>query len=249
MAPRNPKDSTETNGNVHPGEKGKGKAEIPRISSNSSLRELPPDALDAAVAAVGKISKILYFVQGYHSEISDVEGIYGLGIRLQARIDELETSLTDHAFRKDQEMARLQDENDKYQAKARHFERKREELEQEQESIDDTLKAMQSKMDTQKEKEINEAKQAFTDKYKSRIKQIKEDLEKKIQVLEIDKAGLKDAVKRLEQEKVQGQEDLNELKESLELDKRSSQSYILRLESQLRQINAALTVSAQTPEF
>ena len=205
--------------------------------------------MDVAVAAVGKISKILYFVQGFHSEISDIEGIYGLGIRQQARIDELETTLTDLAFRKDQEMARLQNENDKHQAKARQFEREREELEQEQASMDDTLHAMQSKMDTQKEKEIDEAKQAFTDKFKTRVKQIKEELEKKIQVLETDKAGLKDAVKKLEEEKVQEQKNLNQQKESLELDKRSSQSYIIRLESQLRQINAALTVSAQAPEF
>lgn len=249
MAPRDSKDSNETNGNVHPGEKDKGKAKIPRISSNGSLPELPPEAMDVAVAAVGKISKILYFVQGYYEEISDVEGIYGHGIRQQARIDELETTLTYLAFQKDQEMARLQDENDKYQAKARQFERERAELEREQASVDDMLNAMQSKMDNQKEKEIDEAKQAFMDKFKIRVKQIKEELEKKIQALETDKAGLKDAVKKLEEEKLQDQEHLNQQKESFELDKRSSQSYIMRLESQLCQINAALTVSAQTPEF
>lgn len=138
--------------------------------------------------------------------------------------------------------------NKTYRVKARQFEREREELEQKQASIDDTLKAMQSKMKTQKEMEINEAKQAFTDKFKTTVKQIKKELEKKIQALETDKAGLKNAVKKLEEEKVQAQEILKQQKEGLELDKRSSQSYIMRLELELCQINAASTVSAQTPE-
>lgn len=146
-------------------------------------------------------------------------------------------------------MARLRDQNDAYQAEARRFERERGELEREQASIDDTLKTMQSKLETQKEMEINEAKQGFSDKFKTRVKQIREEHEKKILALETDKAGLKNAVKKLEQEKIQAQEDLNHEKESLELDKRSSQSYIMCLESEIHQINAASAVSAQTPEF
>ena len=109
--------------------------------------------MDAGIAAVRQISKILHFVYGYHEEISDAESIYGLGIRQQARIDELNTTVNDLMFRKDQEMTRLRHENDTYQASARQFECEREKLKQEQASMDNTRKAMQSDMERQKEKE------------------------------------------------------------------------------------------------
>ena len=249
MGPRDSKDLTETNGNVHPVGKSKGRAKISRASSNASFGDLPSEAMDAGIAAVRQISKILHFVHGYHEEISDAESIYGLGIRQQTQIDELNTTVNDLMFRKDQEMTRLRTENDAYQASARQFEREREKLKQEQASMDDTRKAMQSKMKRQKEMEINEAKQEFSDKFKTKAKQIREELEKKIQDLETDKDGLKDAIKKLEEKNTQAQQDLNQQKESLELDKRSSQSHIMRLEAELHQINAAFTVSPQTPEF
>ena len=248
MAPRDSRDSTEANGNVHPAGKGKGKAKISRNPSNASLGDLTPEAVETGRAAVRQISKILHFVQGYHEEISDVESIYGLGIRQQAQIHELETTVANIAFQRDQEMTKLRDENDAYQANARQFQRAKEELEQEIASMDNTRKAMQSEMERQKEMEINEAKQVFSDKLKIRAKQITEELEKKIQALETDKCGLKDFVKKLEEKNIEAQKGLQRQKESLELDKRSSQSHIMRLESELRQINAASTVSPQTPE-
>ena len=205
--------------------------------------------MDAGIAAVHQIYKILHFAHSYHEEISDVEGIYGLGVRQQAQIDELNTTVNDLMFRKDQEMTRLQDENDTYQASARQFELEREKLKLDQASMDDTRKTMQSKMKRQKEMEINEAKQEFSDKVKTKVKQVREELEKKIQDLETDKDGLKDAIKKLKEKNTQAQENLNQQKESLELDKRSSQSHIIRLEAELHQINAAFTVSLQTPEF
>ena len=250
MAPRDSKESTEVDGNIHPGDRGKGKkARNPRTSSNSSLPDLPPEGVDAAIAAVGKIGKILYFVQGFHEEISTVEGIYGLGIRQQARINELETTITDLVFRKDYEMTRLRDENDLYRAEARQLERERKTLEQEQAGVDDTIKAMQSKMEAQKDIEIGEAKQGFSDKLKTRVKQIREEHEKKIQAMETDNAGLKDTIKKIEEEKKQAQERLKEQKKSFEVDKRSSQSHIMRLESELQQISAVSMVSPQTREF
>ena len=250
MAPRDSKESTEINGSIHPGEKGKGKeAKNPRTASNSSLLDLPPEGVDTAIAAVGKIGKILYFVQGFHEEISTVEGIYGLGIRQEAQIKELETTITDLAFRKDYEMTRLQDENDLYRAEARQLERLKKELEQEQAGMDDTLKAFQSKMEAQKDIEIGETKQGFSDKLKTRVKQMKEEYEKKIQALETDNAGLKDTIKKLEEEKKQAQEKLKEQKKSVEVDKRSSRSHIMRLESELQQISAVSRVSPQSHEF
>lgn len=90
------------------------------------------------------------FRAGYHEEIGDVEGIYGLGIRQQAQIDVLETTVTNLAFRKDQEMAKLQDENDAYQANVRQFMLEREELERQRASMDDTRTVMQSKMEKQR---------------------------------------------------------------------------------------------------
>lgn len=249
MGPRDSRDLTETNGNVHPAGNGKRRAKISRTSSNASFGDLPSEAMDAGIAAVRQISKILHFVHGYHEEISDVESIYGLGIRQQAHIDELNATVNDLMFRKDQEMTRLRDENDAYRASARQFELEREKLKQDQASMDDTRKAMQSKMKRQKEMEINEAKQEFSDKVKTKVKQVREELEKKIQDLETDKDGLKDAIKKLKEKNTQAQEDLNQQKESLELDKRSSQSHIIRLEAELHQINAAFTVSPQTPEF
>ncbi|KAL8689490.1 MAG: hypothetical protein Q9218_004851 [Villophora microphyllina] len=249
MGPRDSRDSSETNGNVHPAGKGKGKAKISRTSSNASLGDLTPEAVDTGIAAVRQIAKILRFAQSYHEEIGDVEGIYGLGIRQQARIDELETTVTNLAFRKNQEMARLRDENDAYQANARQFILEREELERQQASMDDARKAMQSKMERQKEMEINRAKQEFSDQSLTRVKQIREELEKKIHALETQNDGLKDTIKKLEEKNIQAKKDLKKQKESLELDKRSSQSHIMRLESELNQINAASAVSPQTPEF
>ena len=249
MGPRDSRDSTETNGNVHPAGKGKGKAKISRTPSNASLGDLTPESVEAGIAAVRQISKILHFVQGYHEEISDVESIYSLGIRQQTKIEELEAKVTDLIFRKDREMEKLRDENDAFQANAREFMREREELEREQASMDEARKLMQLEIAKQKEMEINEAKQEFSDKSKTRVKKIKEELEKKIQALERDNDRLKDAMKKLEEENIQAQEDLNQQKESLELDKRSSQSHIKRLESELLQINATSTVSPKTPEF
>lgn len=249
MGPRESRDSTETTGNVHPAGKGKGKAKISRTSSNASVGDLTPEAVDAGIAAVRQISKIFHFMQSYHEEISDVESVYGLGIRQQAQINDLETTMTNLAFGKDQVMAKLRDENDAYQANARKFEREREELKREQASMDDTRKALQSKMERQKEMEINEAKREFEDKFKTRTKQIREELEKKIQALQTDKDELKDTVKKLEEKNIQAREDLIRQKEGLELDKRTSQSHIMRLESELNQINAASTVLPQTPGF
>lgn len=248
MGPRDSRDSTETNGNVHPTGKGKGRTKISRTSSNASL-DLASDAVDAGITAVRQISKILQFAQCYHEEISDVESIYGLDIRQQARIDELNTTVNDLVFRRDEEMTRLRNENDVYQDSIRQSEREREKLKEEQANMDDMRKAMQLKMKRQKEIEVDEAKQEFSDKLKTRVKQVREELEKKIQDLKTDKDGLKDAIRKLEERNIQAQKDMNQQKESLELDKRSSQSHIMRLEAELQQIKAAFTVSPQTPEF
>ena len=249
MGPRDSRDLTETNGKDQPVGKGKGRAKISRASSNASFGDLPSEAVDAGIVAVRQISKILRFAHGYHEEISDVESIYGLGIRQEAKIDELNTTVNDLMFRKDQEMIRLQKENDAYQASACQFEREKETLRKEQASVDDTRKAMQSEMKRQKETEISEAKQEISDKFKTRVKQIRKELEKRIEDLETDKNGLEKAMKKVEEKNAQTQQNLNQQKEGLELDKRSSQSHIVRLEAQLHEINAALTVSPQTPEY
>ena len=249
MGPRDSRDLTETNGKDHAVGKGKGRENIYRAASNASFGDLPPEAVDEGIVAVRQISKILRFANGYREEISDVESIYGLCIGQEAKIDELNTIVNDLMFRKDEEMKRLQHENDAYHARACQIQRERETLEKEQASMDDTRKAMHSKMKRQKEKEISEAKQGISDKFKTQIKQIREELEKKIRDLEMDKDGLKDALKKLEAEMAQTQRNLNQQNAGLELDKRSSQSHIIRLEAELRQINAALTVSPQTPEY
>ena len=125
----------------------------------------------------------------------------------------------------------------------------REELESQRAGMDDARKAMQSKMERQKQMEINKAKQELSDQSKTRAKKIREELEKKIQALETENDGLKDTTKKLEEKNIQAKTDLKKQKESFELDKRSSQSHIMRLESELNQINAASMVSPQTPEF
>lgn len=249
MGPRDSRDSTEANRNVHPAGKGKGKAKISRTSSNASLGDLTQDDVETGIAAVRQIAKILHFTKVYHEEIVDVEGIYSLGIRQQTRIDELETTVTNLVFRKDQEMAKLRDENDAYQANADKFMLEREELERQQASTDDERKAMQSSMERQKETEITRARQEFSDQSNSKVKQIREGLEKKIQALEMEKDGSKDTIKKLEEKNIQAKKDLKKQKESFEIDKRSSQSHIMHLESELNRINAASTVSPQTPDF
>lgn len=248
MGPRDTRDSTETK-NVHPAGKGKEKAKISRASSNASLGDLTPEVVDTGIAAVRQITKILRFAQIYHEEIGDVEGIYGLEIRQQARIDDLETTVTNLAFGKDQEMAKLQNENEAYKANVRQFLLDKEELERQRASIDDTRTAIQSKIEKQKEMEINRAKQEFSIQSSSRVKQIKEELENKIQALEDEKVGFKSTTKKLEEKNVQAKKDLKKQKESFELDKRTCQSHIMRLESELNNINAASTVLPQTPEF
>ena len=249
MGPRDSRDSTETNGNVHPAGRGNLKAKVPRTSSNASLGELTPEAMDTGIAAVKQLTRIFHFLQSYQEEISDVEKVWGIGTRQQAQINDLEATVKTLAFGKDQEMAKLRDENERYEADARKFEQEREQLEREQANMDGARKAFQSGMERQKETEINDAKQKFSDKLKTKIKQIKEEFEKKMQALQTDKDELKDAIKKLEEEKIHAQEDLNRQKAGLEIDKRSCQSHIMRLESEIREINAASTVSPQTPGF
>jgi len=249
MAPKDSRGSTETNGNIHPAGKGKAAATIPRISSNDSLRDLTPEAVDKGIAAVREISRILSFAQTYHNEIGVIESVYGLAISQQVQIKELDTTVNELIFRKDQEMTKLQDKNNAYQADADQFEREREELKREQATMDATQKAMQSEVKKQKEKEISKAKQEFSDRFNTKANQIKEELEKKIQALKTDNDRLKDTIKTLEEKNIQAQEGLNQQKESLELDKRSFQSHIRRLEAELDQMNAASTVSPQTPDF
>lgn len=249
MGPKDSRDSAETNGNVHPGGKGKGKAKGSRTPSIPSLQDLTPEAIDNGLEALRRISGVLCFVQGYGAEISNVEGVYEHCLNQQARIDKLDTIVAELTFRKDQEMERLRDETKTYQANARQVEWEKKELDREQASLEDRRKAMQSELERQKEKEISETKQEFSDKYKTRVKQMREEFEKKIQALEMDNGGLKDDIKELEERNKQALEDLNQQKERLELDKRSSQSHIIRLESELHQINAASTASPQTPEF
>ena len=78
--------------------------------------------MDTATVAVHHIHKIFRLLQECGGEISQVEDIYGLSIRQQARNDKLETALNDLMFLKDQDMERLRDENDFYKANACQFE-------------------------------------------------------------------------------------------------------------------------------
>ncbi|KAI4259877.1 MAG: hypothetical protein LQ352_000527 [Teloschistes flavicans] len=239
MGPKTPRDLTESSGNARPAGKGKGQATISRTPSNASLGDLTPEAVDSGIAAVRQIVKILRFAQSYHEEISDVEGIYGLYIRQQARIDELDTTLANLAFRKTQEMAKLQDENDTYQAKACQFTREREDLKRQRAGLDDARNIMQSKMEKTKEMEINKVKQEISDQSDIRVKQIREELEKKIKALEAQNDGLKITIGKLEEKNIQTKKDLKKQKEDSGLEKRSFQSHLMHLESDLLQINAA----------
>lgn len=249
MASRESKDSTIANGNVHSTGKTKGKPKISRNSSNTSLGNLAPEAVDAGIAAVRQIAKILSFVQGYDEEISDVESVYGIGIRQQAQIDELQTTINNLAFRKNEEMVKLQDENNACRANARQHMIKREKLEQEQASMNEAREAMQLKMESQKNMEIKEAEKRFSDQSKSSIKHFKEEHEKQIQVLNTDRDALRVANKELEEKHTQVKKDSKKQKEISDIDKRSCQSHIMHLESKLDQINAASKISPQTPEF
>lgn len=249
MGPRDSRDSIENNGNVQPAGKSKGKAKISRASSIDSLCDLTPEAVDKGIASMREMCRILSFAQTYCNEMTVVESIHGLNISQNERIKELETIVDELTFRKDQEMERLGNENEAYRTKAHQLERERENLEREQATMNHTRQAMQSDMQKQKEKGIDKAKQEFSDKFETRAKQIREELEKKITALERDKDGLKDAIKELKENDVQAQNDLIQQKDSLELDKRSCQSHIVHLESELRYINAASIVSPQTSEF
>lgn len=251
MGPRDSRESNDANGNTQHAEenKGRAKAKVSKTSSEINLLNLTPDAIDKGVDAVSRLSKILVFMQTYGDEIDNVEAIYSLHVRQQTRIDELGKVVDELSVRKDKEMRKLQDENETYRAGVRQFEREREELEQEQAAMDDIRNAMRINLEKQKEQEMKEAKQDFLKKYEARVKQAKDEAEKAIQPLKTERDGLKTAIKTLEEKNLQTLKALKKQNETLELDKRSSQSHLKHLESQLEQINAASTVSPQTPDF
>ena len=251
MGPRDSRGSADTNGNGHGHSAGKGKAArtISRTSSNDSLRDLTPEAVDKGIAAMREICRILSFAQTYHNEIDVIESIHGLNMSQKDRIEELETMVDKLTFRKDREMERLQDENDAYQANVHQLEREREELEREQATMNETRQAMQSNMERQKEKGINDAKQEFSDKHKTKIRQMREEFEKRMKAVEMERDGLKDDIKKLEEKNIQAQKDMNQQKKDFELEKRSFQSHIVRVESELHSINATSIMSPQPPKI
>ena len=253
MGPRDSRGSADTNGNGnghgHSAGNGKAARTISRISSNDSLRDLTPEAVDKGIAAMREICRMLSFAQAYHNEIDVIESIHGLNMKQKDRIEELEAMVDHLMFRKDREMERLRDENKEYQNNAHQLKREREELEREQAAMNETRREMQSDMERQKEKGIKEARQEFSDKYKTKMKQMREEFEKKIKAVEIERDGLKDNLKELEEKKIKVQKDVNQQKRDSEIEKRSFQSHIMRLESELHYINAASIVAPQTPEF
>ena len=244
-----PKDSTERNGIAHSNGRDKPKAKTTRSLSSTSLRDLTQEDIDVGIDAVRHVSKILCFMQVYQEEIDNVERVYGVGIHQQARIDELETMVTDLTIRKDQEMARLLDENESYKSDIHQLKLDREKLETEKASMDDTRTAMRLEMQRQKAEEIEDAKKQLSEKATAKIKRTREELEKKIETLETKNNGLQGAVKTLEEKNRQCQKNFDEQKESFEIEKRSFQSYIRSVESELSQIKALSTVSVQTPQF
>ena len=145
-----PRDSTERNGNTHSNGRGKLKAKTTRSLFSTSLQDLTQEDIDVGIDAVRHVFKILCFMQAYQEEIDNVDMVYDVGINQQARIDELETMMTDLTVRKDQEMARLLDENDSYKADVHQLEWDREKLETEKASMDDTRMAIHSDMQRQK---------------------------------------------------------------------------------------------------
>ena len=249
MGPRDSRGSADTNGHGHSAGKAKAARTMSRISSNDSLRDLTPEAVDKGIAAMREMCRMLSFAQAYHNEIDVVESIHGLNMNQKDQIEELETMVDHLIFRKDREMERLRDENKEYQTNAHQLKREREELEREQAAMNETRQAMQSDMERQKEKGINEARQEFSDENKIKMKQMREDFEKKIKAVEMERDGLKGNLKELEEKKIKAQKDMNQQKKDFEIEKRSFQSHIMRLESELHCINAASIVAPQTPEF
>jgi len=157
MGPRDTKDSM--NSNFNSAGKGKEKTTSSSNLSNSSLGGLTQDDVNASISATRQISKILYFVNAYNTEISEVNKVYGLNVRQQEQIEGLQKELEDIILRKDHEMVRLQEENDEYYANTGRFERERAELKREQATMDDRRTAMEVEMQRRKEKEISEMKQ------------------------------------------------------------------------------------------
>ena len=253
MGPRDSREPNEANGNTQHAEKDKGKAKakakVSKTSSEISLLNLTPDAIDKGVDAVKRLSKILVFMQAYGDEMDDVEAIYGHRVRQQTRVDELNKVVDELSVRRNEEMRRLQDENEAYRANLLQFEHERKELKQEQATMKDIQNAMQVSLEKQKKQEIKQAELEFSKRYEARVRQAKEDAEKDIQPLKTERDGLESAIKALEERNVQALKALKEQNEALKVDKRSSQSHIKHLESQLEQINAASTVSSQTSDF
>ena len=249
MGPKDKKDSTETNGNVYSAGKGREKTRRSSNPSNASFGALTQEDVDASISAARQMSRIFGFMQTCHAEISDIDKVHGLNMSQQEHIRGLERTLDEVILRKEHEMVRLQEENYEHRANAGRVEREREELERGQATLDDRHRAMEAEMQRQKDKEINELKQQFLEKSKAKVKQKREEFERKTQSLEIDKNGLEDTIKILEKKNIEAKERSDQQKENFELDKRSSQSHIKRLESELRQMNAFSMVSPQAPEF
>ena len=249
MGPKDSKGSADTNGNGHSAGKGKAATTIPRTSSNDSLRDLTPEAVDKGIAAMREICRILSFAQTYHNEIGVVQSIYGLNMSQEKQIEELNTMVNKLTFQKDKEMDRLRDENEVYQANACQLDQERKELEREQAAMNKTRQAMQLDMERQKEKGINDAKQEVLDKNKTKSKQMREEFEKRMKAVEMERDGLKDDIKKLKEKNIQAQKDMNQQKKDFELEKRSFQSHIVSVESELHSINAASIMSPQPPKI
>lgn len=249
MAPRNIKDSAETNMNGNTGGKGKGKEERSMNSSTASLPHLTAETLDKGVEAVRRMSKVLSFMQTWNEELDSVQDLYGLSMRQQDRIDELDTLVNELIFRRDQEFEKLKKENGTYKAKDEQFKSDQERLKIEIADMDATRIAMQVKVDKQKEIEIEKMKKHIDSEANAKIKQTEKDAGKKIQALESNKDGLKNEIKTLKEKTKQAREDLKTQKEGLEMEKRSFQAHIKNLETELQQIKATSIVSPRTPDF
>ena len=249
MGPKDHKDLSDTNGNSNASAKGKDRMKKTRSPSTISLRNMTDEDIDDGIAAIQQMAKILPWVQQNHGEIEDANRLYGLCIKQQDRITHLESTLDDLSCRQDRELRRLQDENEEHLKNASQIEREREQLEKEKASNDDTRLAMKAGMERQKEEEIEATKQVLSEKFKAKVKEVKEPYEKKIQALEEEKHRLEDRNKTLKNklsaaEKKNGQE-----KEEDRIVKKSLQSHIKDLELELDQIKSLSTVSPKEPDF
>lgn len=249
MPPQGVPTANGVNESFRPSVDKKLKAKSSRRLPDSKIPELEQEDVEEALTTIRGMTRILSFARTYQDDLSDVEYIYGLEIRQQERIKELEAIVAELYVQRDNEFERLQTDNKEFRARSRELERTREELEEEKGTRDDAFATMESQYAKQKDTDVKEAKREMTEKVKAKIALLKEEHASKAKELETENQKLKEEVKKQALGRQQALDKSKLQEEEFHTLKNTMLSHIRSQDTQLREVDAVSIVSPQTPEF